>query len=154
MRKSKNKSMKGKTGRTNKVKGRPKMTLEGLPVVDAPKKLAINISASDCKKGAGKNPAACAAARACVRQLAGVVEARVHLGRVYLKTKDKWFRYRTPGSIRSEVISFDRGGGFTPGDYTLTPTEPTNNRYSAGSYTGKPKRRMPYHIVTGVRPHA
>lgn len=148
------KSMKGKTGRTNRVKGRPKMTLEGLPVIDAPQKLTIRISASDCRKGASKDPAACAAARACVRQLQGVVQAKVHLGRVYLKTKSKWFRYRTPGAIRSEVISFDRGGGFTPGDYVLTPTVPTNNKHSAGTHGKKPKRRLPYHIVTGVRPHA
>lgn len=151
----KGKSMKGKTGRTNKVRGRPKMTIDGLPVVDAPKQLTIRISAADCKAGKSKNPAGCAAAVACVRQLQGVVQAKVHLGRVYLKTKGKWLRYRTPAAIRSEAISFDRGGGFTPGDYTLTPTEPTNNQYSAGAHgSRKPQRRLPYHIVAGVRPHA
>jgi hypothetical protein len=48
-------------------------------------------------------------------------ESRVHLGCTYLRFGKKWLRYATPPSLKAEIISFDRGGGFYPGDFRLHP---------------------------------
>ena len=133
--------------RTNKI--------NGLPIVDAKKRIKIAITKRDCKLGKTKDPGACAAARAILRQT-HCKQARVHLSRTYVQMGKKWVRYHTPHSIRSEVISFDRGAKFSPGVYTLSPMSPTNK---LGSYTHKSKhknkrtgkKRAPYHTVHGVR---
>lgn len=135
------------------------MQIAGLPVVDAPKKLTITITAKDVAKGNTKDPATCAAAQACLRQ-ADCTEARVHLGRTYLKVGKKWVRYHTPESLRGEIISFDRGAMFQPGEYTLTAMQPTkratgkaqsSSRASRAKKNQKPRTKP--HVVYGVRSH-
>lgn len=136
------------------------MEIAGLPVKDLTKPLKIHITKSDCTKGANKDPAACAAARSCLREVTGCTEARVHIGRVYLKMGDHWLRAMTPPALRTEIIAFDRGGLFSPGEYTIKPIGKTERlgRGKAHS-TGAPKRGRPghhrpkYHVVTGVRQH-
>lgn len=96
------------------------MKIEGKPVKDANKQLQITIMPRDVKAGALKNATSCAAAQALVRS--GVCqEARVHVNRTYLKEGDKWTRYQTPPALRSEIVAFDRGGTFEPGEYKLLP---------------------------------
>jgi hypothetical protein len=135
------------------------MQIAGMKVVNAAKPLKITITKRDVTLGANKDPAACAAARALVRQT-GCTQARVHLGRTYLQEDDKWVRYNTPESIRSEIVSFDRGGGFAPGEYTLPACQPSHR--ASGKRQGsnrrpvskkmKKKRAKP-HFVSGVRAH-
>lgn len=134
------------------------MKINGLPVTDASKKLAVHITKRDVSLGATKDPGGCAAARAIVRQT-GCQQARVHIGRTYIKFDNKWVRYATPPALRSEIVAFDRGGDFEPGDYTLHAIPPakqkgiqqgtahTKSKYRAGA----PKRHN--HILTGVHPH-
>ncbi len=138
------------------------MKINGLKVVDPKGKITLHITASDVAKGNTKDPAACAAARCIMREVPECVEARVHLGRTYIKTKDKWLRYTTPRSLRSEIIAFDRGGKFEPGTYSLSPMTPSNRlgkKTYATSNVGrmKPKHlqkpRAKPHTVTGVRQH-
>lgn len=137
-----------------------RMKIDGLPVLDATKKVVISIGNSDIKNGNSKDPAGCAAARACVRQLQGVEQARVHLGRIYLKIGKRWLRYQTPDAIRSEVIAFDRGGSFEPGDYVIAPMclahRSTDRHLNKNRPAGKKRKgeSLPYHTVTGVRAHA
>lgn len=136
------------------------MELDGKKVADAKKAIRITITKSDVAKGKGKDPDHCAAALACIRE-GHASEARVHVSRVYLKRGSKWTRYKTPLAIRSEIISFDRGGGFAPGEYTLRPIQPSE-RYGAPrkkryERTGKhPKRgrRVKPHVVAGIRSNA
>lgn len=144
------------------------MEIAGLKVVDATKPLTITVTAQDVKKGDTKDPASCAAARSLVRSGA-CTEARVHLGRTYLKTKTpagvaRWVRYRTPMAIRTEVVSFDRGAQFTPGEYTLKPLGPFDRARAKlgkaqGSETNKTRphhkkiARIKHHAVSGVRHH-
>jgi hypothetical protein len=138
------------------------MKIAGTKVVDANKKINLRITKRDCSTGSLKDPSACAAAKALCR-LSDVKECRVHIARVYIKTKDKWVRYATPPSLRSEIIAFDRGGTFAPGDYPLAPVQPTvrlgakprkRYDYSKGPRHGKPQgKRSKPHVVKGIRSH-
>src|SRR5258707_9669289 len=95
-------------------------SIDGLPVLDAKQAITIEVTAADVAKADIKKPEGCAAARAITRGL-HALEARVHLGRVYVKTnKDHWIRFMTPKNLQSEIIAFDRGGSFEPGDYTVS----------------------------------
>jgi hypothetical protein len=131
-------------------------TIDGLPIVDAKKPLTLTIIDNDINKASIKEPADCAVARACRRQFMAK-EVRVHLARVYLRTnKGNWVRYMTPRYLRSEIIAFDRGGKFMPGEFKLAPPNPAD-RLGAKRKTGPkiakkaPLRRATRHIVTDVR---
>lgn len=133
----------------------PLNQIDGLPIIDSKKSLKITISKNDVDRADPKEPADCAVARACRREH-HAKEARVHLGRVYLRTNDgNWTRYFTPRSLRSEIIAFDRGGTFSPGEYTLKGVPPAHKlgakRKKYAKKGGKGKKRLPAHIVTNVR---
>ena len=132
------------------------MQIDGLPVTDATKPITIKITNSDVRLSHKKQPGACAAAKCCMRQM-GVKAARVHVGRSYLQIGNKWMRYLTSPQLRQEIIAFDRGGTFEPGEYRLTPLQPshkaTGKRYGgeAATPSRKPKKRRSYHIVRAIR---
>ena len=135
------------------------MKIDGLPVVDGVRPIILTIEAKDIKVARPTDPEACAAAKACVRQL-HCEAARVHLSCIYILTKGKWYRYHTPGSLRSEIIGFDRRKSFMPGDYILKTFHPTiraRRGRQAGSKKGQTtprgthKPRIPNHFVQGVR---
>ncbi len=139
------------------------MEINGKKVVNATKKLKIHITPRDASEGASKNPSSCAAARAVKRDAPDCVSARVHIGRVYVETPTKWIRYKTPDSLRSEIIAFDRGGAFDPGDYLLGIPETREPKTSGGGInkSNNPKTKGPRkmliakikrHEVTGIRP--
>lgn len=141
------------------------MEINGKQVVDATKKAAIKITERDVNEGKNKDPAACAAARAAKRDVSNCISARVHIGRVYIEQKDKWVRYETPKSLRTEIIAFDRGGSFEPGEYVLEIPQPSTQRARSGSDTNRnrhwktkePRKtlkiaRVKRHSVTGIRP--
>ncbi len=137
------------------------MKINGLKVVDAVRPLRITVSAADTKKAKKKDPTSCAVALTCVREIKGCTEARVHLGRTYIRTADRYTRYKTPTSIRTELIAFDRGAGFEPGEYTLAPCPPTAQLgcgYGGERSRNKPKnqqkKRPAGHVVHDVRPEA
>jgi hypothetical protein len=94
--------------------------IDGNPVVDADKPVTVHITPEDCARGSKKDPEKCAAALA-LRRVTACDESRVHLGCTYLRFGKKWLRYATPPSLKAEIISFDRGGGFYPGDFRLHP---------------------------------
>lgn len=143
------------------------MEINGKKVVDAKSRATIKITQRDVTEGDNKNPSGCAAAIAAKR-LDDCISARVHIGRVYIEQKDRWVRYETPDSLRTEIISFDRGGIFDPGEYTLLPPIPAevrarNRHIHTGSETNrnnnnkKPRRmlhvaKIKRHEVTGIRP--
>lgn len=114
------------------------MKINKIEVIDAAKPLILHINEDDIAKAGKRDPANCAAAQACLRQL-GVAAALVHLGRTYVLLKKKWRRYRTPDDLRIEIISFDRGGSFITGDYKLVPVSPSHRGlgYRQGSIPAK-----------------
>lgn len=105
------------------------MKINGVPVVDAKKPAKIKIFKQDIDKSTKKDPGMCAAAVAALRTFSNVNEARVHLKRIYLRVgkgpTERWLRYETPTALRQEIISFDRGGKFEPGDYQLKVSAPS-----------------------------
>lgn len=131
------------------------MEINGVKVHNATKPVVITISPKDVMRGNTKDPAACAAALACKREL-HATDARIHVGRSYLKIDGEWVRFRTSAALRSEIVAFDRGGTFEPGEYLLqVPLKP-----SQGIKKTKPKgtkdnrvkiARKIYHKVTSVR---
>ena len=135
-------------------------SINGLPVLDAKAPLTLHILDKDCKNADNKNPADCVVARA-IRRETRAIEARVHLGRVYVKTnKDHWTRYLTPKSMREEIIIFDRGGNFDPGEFELRAPPPSS--LATGKRQGGPHKtrtaqqrrdvpKRPYRVVKNVR---
>lgn len=109
---------------------------EGLSVVDANKPIILHITESDIKNSDKKSPGNCAAARAGKRELKK--EVRVFLTRTYVKEKNHWVRYTNPESVTREIISFDRGSTFEPGEYKINPA-PASERLGAYKVTGKKK---------------
>ncbi len=134
------------------------MRIDGLKVVDPRSPIVITVTPRDAKNGQNKNPSGCAAALACVRDVPGCTQARVHLGRTYLRLEDKWLRFKTPRPLRTEIVSFDRGAIFQPGEFRLEPLAPSDR--AKGKRQGgadKPKKKFAkkrtYHTITGVRQH-
>lgn len=141
-----------------------KTQINGGIIKDANKELYLTITKADVKAGATKNSSSCAAARALMRQ-EGCTEAKVHLNRTYIKKGNEWLRFKTPPALRSEVVAFDRGGTFEPGDYKLVPIPPSDRnrgRQKRADRTdknaGRGKKRVKasnekakQHITTGVR---
>ncbi len=128
------------------------MRINGYAVQDAKRKMVIHVTDYDVREGAKKNSNACAAARAIMRE-SGCDLAKVHANRTYIKRGTKWYRYQTPNSLTKEIVAFDRGGTFEPGEYTLIPLKASQRqgaRLLRASTTKKyPKRKN--HVTTGVR---
>lgn len=139
------------------------MKIQGKAVKDANKELLVTITPQDVKAGAAKNATSCAAAQALVRQ--GICdEAKVHVNRTYIKKAGKWLRFKTPPALRSEIVAFDRGGSFEPGDYKLMPMSPSQRRGAREARetnrppearnppkTGRSIKKRLRHVTTGVR---
>ncbi len=133
------------------------LKIEGKTVQDAKKPMHITITREDVRAGAKKDASDCAAAQALMRQ-EHCQAARVHASRTYIKKGGKWTRYATPPALRSEVVAFDRGGKFEPGEYQLVPVSESQKRGMrslrqslAPKYQGPPKQKRKNHITTGVR---
>jgi hypothetical protein len=138
------------------------MRINGKRVVDATRPLHITVTARDAAGGKRNDPGGCAAARAIVRGYrdTGAKQARVHLGRTYVEYDDRWVRYNTPISLKTEITSFDRGtkAAYATGDYNLAPIQPSNRfgaRPKPQGATGSRKRRPHIarirHQIEGVR---
>lgn len=132
------------------------MKIDGLKVFNVRKSLIIKVLPIDIKASKSKEADKCAAAIACKRQFKAV-DARVHVGRTYLRFNGKWMRYHTSPALRSEIVSFDRGGKFSQGEYTLYGIQPSKlTGRQQGGKNHKPKKYKKhshiYHILSGVRP--
>lgn len=139
-----------KTKKTN----RTARTFEGLPVVDADKDMVIHVNAKDIANSIKKNPDKCAAANAGKRELRR--DVKVFLSRMYVKADNgkKWIRYLTPSNAAREIVSFDRGSSFEPGDYKFKAASLGqrlgNSRSNNHKDTGNGHKRS-QHITANVR---
>lgn len=138
------------------------MNINGTKVVDANKPVKLQITPADIRKGDNKDPAACAAAQCIMREHKDVEAVRVHIARTYIKRNNKWERYLTGRALRGEIIAFDRGGAFEPGEYYIAPVPPSHRHLGKrqGGPDKKPYKknkkkiaRVKYHAVTGIRVH-
>lgn len=126
--------------------------IEGKPVIDADEPVTIHITQDDCARGSKKDPEKCAVALA-LKRVTECDESRVHLGCTYLRFGKKWLRYATPPSLKAEIISFDRGGGFYPGDFRLHPMPAALRLKPADQKTRHPKHKQATSgVAAKVRP--
>lgn len=133
------------------------MKINGIEVKDLTKPIHLTISDTDCRLGQTKDSGGCAAARALIRQVPNCTKARVHLAVTYLQVGSKWLRCQTPRSLRSEIVAFDRGGKFEPGEFELRPASPAKvlgKAHSLGTpKKGNPAKRRTQHRTLNVRAH-
>ena len=131
-------------------------TIEGLPVINAKKSIALHITPIDIVAARKHSPGNCAVAKACTRQLQAE-EVRVHLTRIYVRFNAKnWVRYFAPASLRTEIITYDRGGAFAPAVFVLpapSPARTTGKRQGSATNDNRKnkKKRKAYTPVKGVR---
>jgi hypothetical protein len=135
-------------------------SIRGLPIIDGKRAIKVEVLPADIKAGSRKDSTQCAFAKACQREMTSVKEVLIHLGRVYLRRNDKnWERYRTPSSLRDEIITFDKAGIFQEGTFTLTvPHHATTGKRQGGNTTSVAKKakrsrhkKRAYRLVTNVR---
>ncbi len=145
------------------------MEIAGKRVIDAKRPAVIKITPRDVKEGDNKNPSSCAAAKAAKHSIEECISARVHIGKVYIEIQKNWVRYDTPDALRTEIIAFDKGGSFQPGEYKLrapSPANTTDGRKRAADRDRALRAKSPQHPrklrvkvakikrheVTGIRP--
>jgi len=93
-------------------------------VVNAKRDLNIDLRPADVRSAATKKHAGCAMAQACKRQLR-VDGAIISTSAAYLVDGKKATRYSVPLNVAKEIIAFDRGAGFEPGEYQLVKPYPS-----------------------------
>lgn len=134
------------------------LSLNGLPILDAKKPTIVVVNKNDIARASRKDPTDCPFARAIRREL-HACDAQVYLGRTYVKTnKGSYTRYRTPPAMRTELITFDRGGKFEPGEYVMGAIPPTQRKKVAKAKRAERKKtarrarsRRKYSVVGNVR---
>ena len=128
--------------------------INGLPVRNGKQSISIMVTPQDIKRAVVKDPTNCVAALACRREL-GCTEARIHVGRAYLRYNNHWDRYLTTPNLRAELIAFDRGAKFTPGEYVLRRMAVVSRKVGKRQGSNKPRKykfkRRGYQTVA-VRP--
>lgn len=121
-------------------------------VMDAKKNITIEVTEADRTAGSKKEPGACALARACERSYDGAI---ISTSTIYLVKGRTAFRFRPPESVSREIVSFDRGHDFAPGQYSLRApgkTERLGHRgHPPGGHSKKAKPRARAHRTTGIR---
>lgn len=134
-------------------------TTNPLPIVNARKPLVLHITKSDLSTASRhrRDPTWCVIACAARREF-GAEDVRIHLSRIYIRKENRWLRFMTPKALRSEIVAFDRGGTFVPGEFWLSPPQPSRKPGRQGSDKSKPavymKPRNPRHNTEDVRPWA
>jgi len=145
-----------KPGQTVALKIVQKSYPQVTKVVDAKKPVVITLTPEDSQVGQKRDHKHCAMALACQRQehADGVI---MSMKAAYIIKGSTAFRYIVPASTSREVVSFDRSGGFNPGQYQLSA--PTSSNKLGHWYGGPlgPRYRKPVkklrvrHVTNGVR---
>jgi hypothetical protein len=99
-----------------------------------------------------------------MREFPEVQSVRVHIGRIFVETPKEWVRYKTPHTLRDEIVAFDRGGEFLPGSHEVKTLTEGEQRYiddkvwrkrvaeaRAREPAKKDRKKRITHIVPGVR---
>jgi hypothetical protein len=111
-------------------------------VKDAEEEAHIQVTTRDNQHAKVKNHTSCAMAVACKRayQADGVI---ISISVAYIIKNGVAIRFRLPESIAREVVSFDRKGGFAPGEYKMLAPDQ--------KHTVNGKRHGPPHDPTEER---
>jgi hypothetical protein len=131
-------------------------TINGRQCIDATESISLNITDNDCQLASRKDHANCVLSRACMKHTGS--DVLVYVSRVYVKQihQDVWVRYVIENTLRTQVVAFDQGGAFNPGQYVLN--KPASDKRLGRSSGGqkntdrKTPRKMPVKL-TNVRPY-
>ncbi len=147
---------KRKSNASGALKNVQKFFPKVLKVTDSDNDLEIEVLERDIRAAAKKNHTECAMAVACKRaeHADGVI---ISVNTAYVIKGNEATRFKVPQSIAREVVSFDRGSQFGPGDYALKSPRKSQRlgaRQERSPSTAtrplKTKRRKP-HVTEGVR---
>jgi hypothetical protein len=122
-------------------------------VVKAKRDLTIEITKTDARIGQKKDHSACVVAEACKKKL-HLDGCIISMQSAYLIRGDIATRYKVPEGISRELVSFDRGAGFAPGEYTLKvpPVRIAHAKPKRATSRGKTvSRRHGHKVTSGVR---
>lgn len=88
--------------------------------VDSDRHVDVVVEKRDAREGTKRDPNECAMARAIKReyQADGAI---IGMSYSYIIKKNKAIRFKAPASVRTEIVSFDRGHDFEAGEYSLSP---------------------------------
>jgi len=129
---------------------------KGQDVRNSQRRLRIDVTETDVKKGTPLDPENCAAAE-CIKRQLGAHAVSVHRGVVLIQRKPdgKYERYLTPSDLRMEEIIFDRGGMFMAGEYDLRPVPPKEAYIRKPSSAPRSPKQMQMairrRVIPGVR---
>jgi hypothetical protein len=122
------------------------------------KNARVEVTKADASSKAVRDHAGCAMAVACKRKfhLDSVIISR---SVAYLVKGSQARRFKLPVSVSREVVSFDRGAGFSPGEYELSKVEKSNRlgmnrdpaRLNPNRHDLPPKTKRFRHLTTNVR---
>ena len=87
---------------------------------DATDAIEVSVRPKDCQDAETLNPMECALARAAKREHKAT-GAIIGMATSYIIKGTTAIRYQTPQSVQREIVSFDRHGDFSPGEYYLYP---------------------------------
>lgn len=109
-------------------------------VNDATTNAYVEVTETDVKNSKVKKHNNCAMAVACKRKfhLDGVIISK---SVAYLIKGNKARRFKVPGSVAREVVSFDRGAGFSPGKFHLQAPPPQDKMGARSKRTDLAKDR-------------
>ncbi len=116
------------------------------PLIKSTTGKRIIVMQRDVKRGVRGDPAKCAFACASKRIDPDVIAVRFQLTRAYIEYADRTEQYRLPQSMTREIVTFDRGGQFAPGEYELKPMptrkKPVGKKSGRGGVGRPPFRHM------------
>jgi hypothetical protein len=84
-------------------------------VKDASKDLIFKVTETDVRKARHKDHLECVLARACKRSFG--VSTIMALKTCYIIQGNTAIRYKVPERAAREIVAFDRGASFSPGEY-------------------------------------
>ena len=124
-------------------------------IKDADTPVIVTVRQSDISAAAKKAHNACVMAQACRRDMKADA-ALITISRAYIVFGDEAVRYDVSTSTQREIIAFDKGAAFSPGQYALLPVCGTDR---LGAKKGPPpterprerSRRKPAVFTTGIR---
>lgn len=123
-------------------------------VVDARKDTEVEVTKRDTTSATVRNHKACAMAVACKRKmdLDGVI---MSVSTAYLIKGATATRYKVPSSVSREIVTFDRGAAFEPGEYKLKgicDSQKLDRVRGAINRSGAPtKAKRFHHKTTDIR---
>lgn len=121
-------------------------------VTDADEDLEVEVTSRDLKTSKKKDHAGCALAVAAQTHIKKCTGAVVSASTAYIIKGTEATRYLIPERARKEIVSFDRGATFEPGDYTLkAPKQSSRLGHMTGSHGPRVGRRRIQRKTMGIR---